>query len=210
MMKAFIEQSLPRGADGEDTGGVAAAATTGGTEGRCMLCGGGGAIGPSSSSPSPSSSLSMGGMRWQSGVEGQPQDMEHNRGREGGNGGGNQAAATGHECACPPRARSCNPSPPWANGRTKIVGRWVCVRQSMAGNSSQCSLPPPWQCPAIPPLLGLMGVKDCQLTTRARQLAPKGINPRVVEITICSCHQTMIPTTGLQGFRGRFIALPCP
>jgi hypothetical protein len=37
LMKAFIEQSLPRGADGEDRGSVVAAATTGGTEGRCML-----------------------------------------------------------------------------------------------------------------------------------------------------------------------------
>jgi hypothetical protein len=37
LMKAFIKQSLPQGADGEDRGGVAAAATTGGTEGQCML-----------------------------------------------------------------------------------------------------------------------------------------------------------------------------
>jgi hypothetical protein len=50
-------------------------------------------------------------------------------------------------------ARSCNPSPPWANGRTKIVGRWVCIQRSMAGNSSQCSLPPPsaMSCNPSPP-----------------------------------------------------------
>ena len=36
-MKAFIKQSLLCGANGEDRGGVAAAATTRGTEGQCML-----------------------------------------------------------------------------------------------------------------------------------------------------------------------------
>ena len=43
----------------------------------------------------------------------------------------------------PPRARSCNPSPPWSDGCTKIVGQWACVRRSMASNSSRCSLPSP-------------------------------------------------------------------
>ncbi len=37
LMKVFIKQSLPRGTAGEDRGGMAAAATTGGTEGQCML-----------------------------------------------------------------------------------------------------------------------------------------------------------------------------
>jgi hypothetical protein len=36
-MKAFSKQSLPCGANGEDKGSMAAAATTGGTEGQCML-----------------------------------------------------------------------------------------------------------------------------------------------------------------------------
>ncbi len=37
LMKAFIKQSLPQGANGENRGGVVAAAMTGGTEGQCML-----------------------------------------------------------------------------------------------------------------------------------------------------------------------------
>ncbi len=37
LIKAFIKQSLPQGANGEDRGGVVAAAMTGRTEGQCML-----------------------------------------------------------------------------------------------------------------------------------------------------------------------------
>jgi hypothetical protein len=74
-------------------------------------------------------------------------------------------------------------------------GQWPATAVNVA-------FPPPRQCPAIPPLIGPTGVKDRRSTTRARQLAPKGINPRLVEITICSCHQTMILATGLQGSRG--------
>jgi hypothetical protein len=153
-------------------------------------------------------------MQQWSGVKGQPQDMEHNHGQEGGNGGGDQAAAAGHKCACPPpppRVRGPAIPPllgPTGVQRLSVNGR--AYNSQWLATAVDVAFPPSRQCPAIPPLLGLMGVKDCQLTTRARQLAPKGINPRVVEITICSCHQTMIPTTGLQGFRGRFIALPCP
>jgi hypothetical protein len=109
-------------------------------------------------------------------------NRKHNCGRELGNGGINQAAASGHKCACPPpppRARSCNPSPPWADGRTKIVGQRACVRRSMAGNSSRCSLPSPLAMSCNPSSSWADG---CQ-RSQARQLAPKGINPRVVENT---------------------------
>jgi hypothetical protein len=84
----------------------------------------------------------------------------------------------------PPCARSCNPSPPWANGHTKIVGWRPCVRRLTAGNSSRCSLPPPLgNALQSLPFLGRRAYKDCRSRTRARLLAPKGINPSVVEIT---------------------------